>query len=38
MTVCSDVMEHSAELDIINLQSEGSKGSQEDEEDEYLTF
>ena len=37
MTVCSDVMDNSAEL-ILNYLREDSQASQKDEEDEYLTF
>lgn len=37
MTVCSDVMDHSAELDLNNLH-EDSNASFKDEEEEYLTF
>jgi hypothetical protein len=37
MTVCSDVMDHSAEL-VLDYLRENSQNSQQDEEDEYLTF
>ena len=37
MTVCSDIMDTSAEMDLKNLR-EDSQESQKDEEDEYLTF
>lgn len=37
MTVCSDIMDNSADLDLVNLR-EDSQESQKDEEDEYLTF
>lgn len=36
MTVCSDVMDHQADLDLKYIR-EDTKGSK-DEEDEYLTF
>ena len=37
MTVCSDVMDNSADL-ILDYLKENSQASQQDEEDEYLTF
>jgi hypothetical protein len=37
MTVCSDVMDNSADL-ILDYIKENSQASQQDEEDEYLTF
>ena len=37
MTVCSDVLDNSADL-ILDYLEENSKNSQQDEEDEYLTF
>ena len=37
MTVCSDVMDHSADLNFDNLE-EDSNTSVKDEEEEYLTF
>ena len=37
MTVCSDVMDHSAGLDLHSL-CDDSNASYKDEEEEYLTF
>jgi len=37
MTVCSDIFDTSAELNMKNIQ-EDSQASQKEEEDEYLTF
>ena len=37
ITVCSDIMDHDAEL-ILNYIREDSQASQKDEDDEYLTF
>ena len=37
MSVCSDIMDHSADLDLDFLK-EDSNDSQKEEEDEYLTF
>lgn len=37
ITVCSDIMDHEAQLVIDNIR-EDSQASQRDEDDEYLTF
>ena len=37
MTICSDVMDNSADL-VLDFIEDNSENSQQDEEDEYLTF